>query len=178
MARDNWAEMSDTGNWNVAGDYTRLKIMKLLYYLDEYETIAKFGTSEMVEEFVIDDATKNQARMKAIKRFVRTLLLLIGNTKFALKKEDKPIFDEWKETLKRLEKVLPMLETRITNQVRKTTEIKINEEKFNCVLDILIEIKENINEPLNKADLIFTYRDEFDPDEYKAAVKRKLITTG
>ena len=35
--------ISETGNWNVASDYSRLKIMKPLYNCDIYENIAKFG---------------------------------------------------------------------------------------------------------------------------------------
>ena len=55
---------------------------------------------------------------------------------------------------------------------------KLKEEPFNHILDILIRIKKDINEPLNRADLIFQSKDEFDAAKAKAEIKKGLFNKG
>ena len=44
------AFVSETGNWNVASDYAKYKIMKPLLLADDYEIIATFGYSDLLED--------------------------------------------------------------------------------------------------------------------------------
>ncbi len=177
MPKQDW-ETSESGNWNVAADFTKLKVMKPLYECDIYEEVATFGTTDLWSEMVdFDDNPnmKNTARIKGIRRLLKTLSLLVSNTQFAVKKGDKPKMQKFKEDLENVKKVLPYIESKTFNQRDKTTTVVIDEEIFQKLLDILINIKADINEPLNRADLIFTHRDEFDADKYKQSIKDRFI---
>ena len=88
MPKSEYFDSHETSNWNVAADYVKLKIMKPLYNADEYELIAEFGTSEMIQEYMVSDNIKNIARVKALKRLLKTLQMIINNTIFAIKKAD------------------------------------------------------------------------------------------
>lgn len=172
----NSLDFSETGNWNVAARYTDAKIMKPLYLCDEYERVATFGTSELVEEFMIDEQTRKVARIKAIKRLAMELNLLISNTIFAIKKKtDAELMKKFKDDLQRIIKVLPMVEGKSYDQIYKKNVITINEDKFEYFLKLLTDIKEQLNEPLNNADLIFTYVEDFDPDKFKQTQIQRMI---
>jgi len=173
-------DQSETGNWNVAADYTKFKIMKHLYAIDEFQITAKFGTLEMINEFMVNDNMKNIARLKAIRRFVNALQLVIENTRFAvkIKNKDKEKLEGYYETLQKIEKVLPALESSSFDQRTKRTIVKIDEKKFEKVLEHLIEIKTSLNEPLNNADLIFYHTEEFDPKAAKEEMKKRLTEVG
>jgi len=173
-----YLEVSETGNWNVAKPYTEIKIMKWLYLIDEYETIARYGTSDMIDEFIVDQHSKNLARLKAIDRMTHALIKVIGNTKFALKKDDKKLVSEYKEALEKIESFLPKLEIKIRSVKDKSIVYKVKEKEFKVVLNTLSKIAEDLLEPLNKADLIFTSRDEFDPDELTRKIKEDIIFSG
>lgn len=168
----------ESGNWNVAADFTKLKIMKWLFYADEYEVIATFGTAELGDDFEIDDKMKKILRVKAIERLTNTLLMIINNTIFAVKSGDKEKLEKNREDLKRIKKILPTLQEVIVNQRVKTKDLLIDEERFSTILNMLVEIKTNLNEPLNKADLIFTSIENFDPKKLKEQIKRDLIEQG
>jgi len=176
--KSDFFEPSETGNWNVAADFTKLKIMKLLYEADQYEIIATFGTSDLVEEFMINDHMKSLARMKALRRLLKALQMTINNTKFAVKKQDKDKMKKFLDTLKKIEKVLPALQKKVSNQKIGQVTASIHEENFEKVLNHLIQIKSDINEPLNRADLIFTHMEDFDPKAAKDAIKKGLTEVG
>ncbi len=171
-------EQSETGNWNVASDFSKLKIMKLLYESDEYETIATFGTLDIVDEFMIDNNTKTLSRIRAIKRLVKTLQMVINNTKFAVKKNDKKKMVDFLKDLKKIEEILPFLEESSHNQRLNRTTINIKEEEFLKILNTIINIKSSILEPLNKADLIFSGKEDFDPAKAKELIKKGVMETG
>ena len=171
-------EPSETGNWNVASDFTKLKIMKHLYEADQYEIVATFGTHELVEEFMTDDNMKSLARLKAIKRLIKTLQMIVHNTIFAVKKRDKETMKTFLKDLNKVEEVLPKLQNESFNQKTNRTTVDIEEKSFNKVLNILIKIKSDINEPLNNADLIFTAKDELDIDNLKKQNINKIIEQG
>lgn len=167
-------EQSETGNWNVAGDYTKLKIFKLLYEADQLETIAKFGCLEIEEEFYMREDIQKSSRIKALKRLVFVLKLIIENTKFALKyKEDKESFINFYKDLIDLEEMLPSIEAQKID--KNKTKIEIYEEMFNKIFEKLIEIKKELLEPLNKSDLIFVHKEEFDPIAYQQSVEERFV---
>ena len=160
-------KISDTGNWNVAADYVKFKIMKFLYITDELEIICEFGHSDILDELVFP-IDVNKKKIVAFKRLVKYLSMLINNTQFAIKKsEDVKAWKKHDERLKKIKEITPTLFSIKGNQITKTSVVKIDEEKFEKVLEIVVEIKASMNEPLNNANLIFTPSEEFDAKAYK-----------
>lgn len=169
--------ISDTGNWNVAAEFSRLKVMKPLYLSDVYEDVAKFGFSSFIDELSNFNIPLDQLKIKGLERLLDELVKLIKNCKFAMK---KPGTLESIETLEKhlesVKKLIPGIYNIITKQ--KTRIIKIIPDKYNRVLNLLLEIKSKINEPLNQNHLIFTDKESFDPQAYKKMVKDLAISRG
>lgn len=173
-SRNNFVEpVSDTGNWNVAFDYIKFKVSKLLIELDEYQEISQYGTASIIEEFVVGESDKDIAKIKGIYRFHSTLMMLIENTFFAIKKDnDKEIMKKHYRDLKRIKPLLQ--EVKLRKMINGRMRESIDEEVFNKILDMLIEIKSKINIPLNNSDLIFNSVEDFDPDKMKFDIKKRM----
>lgn len=170
--------ISETGNWNVASDYSRLKIMKPLYLADEYETVAIFGTSSLIEEMQIN-INIDVLKISSFKRLVSTLTLLINNTYFAIKQKDgQKKLEDFKKELKKIELIIPTLYKTKIDSRKKTKEIILIEDRYNKILSRVSEIKSLINEPLNKSHLIFTDKEEFDPKAFKKKIFEDAISRG
>lgn len=169
--------LSEYGTWNVASDYSKLKIMQPLILCDQYETIATFGFTDFTEE-IFSNINIDVLKIRGFKRLIKTLILLIDNSKFVIKGEDKKLLIKYRKELERYYKVIPALHEIISNQKEKTKEIKIIEEKYIPALERVVEIKSLINEPLNKYDLIFTHKEEFDAKKYKEKIKQDAKTKG
>ncbi len=177
--REEGYNISETGNWNVASDYSRLKIMKPLYNCDIYENIAKFGYDSLGEQLENYGIPEESLRLMGLDRLIHELLKLCQNSKFAMKKgKTREDIEGFEQSLKRLLEFTPKISTIKVNQVRRTKDTKINEVVFNLILNKVLEIKSKINEPLNKNDLIFTSKEEFDPIEYKKMVFDRATTQG
>lgn len=178
--------VSETGNWNVAADYSKNKIMKPLALADEYSTIARFGTSNLIEELIdFDVYSVDQLRLRGLEWLIDTLITLIDNSitfvKGSLEKNkekgDKKKLKEYRDKLKKIESILPAL-SRVMKKIKGPPKIVLNIKEFEKVLEIVRKIKSDINEPLNNNDLIFTNREEFDPKAYKESIKRLAIERG
>ena len=170
--------VSETGNWNVASDYSKSKIMKHLYYADEYETIATFGAVDFFEELQIN-FDPDSLRIRAFRRLIKTLIMLIDNSKFAIKKSgDKKKLEDYRKELDRFYKIVPKLCKVKKNNIKKTSELKIIPEIYNPILERTVEIKSLINDPLNASDLLFLNKDEFDPRKFKKELLEKITTQG
>jgi len=169
--------VSDYGNWNVASDYSRLKIMKHLYFADEYETIATFGFTDFEEELNFN-GNADFLRIRGFKRLLKTLSLIISNSKFAVKGTPRIDLENYDKELRQYGKVINLLFKYKLNQRTKIKELVIIKDKYDQALDRVLEIKSLINEPLNKYDLIFTHKDEFDPKKFKEAIKKGLVEIG
>lgn len=170
-------EISEFGNWNVAADYSKLKIMKQLYLADEYEIIATFGFVDFMDELNFQ-LNVDVLKIRGFKRLIKSLLMVISNSRFAIKKGDREKLDKFKEELTRFWKVIHVLFEHKKNQKNKTSELRIKEEVYNKALERVLEIKTEINEPLNKYDLIFTHKEDFDPARAKAMIKEGLTKRG
>lgn len=168
----------DTGNWNIAGYYALNKIGLPSIKLDEYEEVARRGTTDLIEEFTIDEQIRTLARIKALEKMGQTLLMLISNTRFAVKKDKREMLDNYKITIGRILNLIPTIKLRTINQRDKSENFKINEEKFDKLLKLLIDIKEELNEPLNEASLIFTNIEESDIDKMKEDYINQLLKSG
>lgn len=172
--------ISESGNWNVADQYTKSKIMRPLNLCDYYEDIAMFGHETIIDELINYSLPPNDVtRYKALLRLLHELIRLIDNCKFALKvKGTKDKILMYKKQLEDLQKMTPQL---INNRVNQsgTRVIQItNIKQFDKLLSLTCKIKSKINEPLNKNHLIFTDREEFDPKGFKRDLKERMITQG
>ncbi len=183
---DEDSSQSEHGNWNVASDYAKLKIMKHLEDSDKYEIIALFGHYNLLDELMID-IDSDTLKIHGFRRLVISLIMLINNSLFAVKKKkskkgqkktDREVLEYYKEELKKIKKIIPKLYRYKVNQVNKTRLLKLDVEKFQKTLDYVIEVKSKINEPLNKYDLIFAYKEEFDSDKAKEQMKKEMSSKG
>lgn len=171
--------ISDTGNWNVASDFARIKIMIPLAKCDYYEDIARFGYESIIEELMGFQIQNDLIRYTGLKRLINELLKICKNSKFAMKKGNtSKTLKDYEKELDRIKKILPLLIKVITNNVNKTSELIINNVTFDKTLEIVLEIKSSINTPLNQNHLIFTDKEEFDVRAYKKAQKDRMINRG
>lgn len=177
MGKDEGYNISETGNWNSASDFSRLKIMKPLDFCDHYENIARFGYDTLIEELEHFGIPLDNLKLIGFERLISELLKICGNVKFAMKvsgtdKELKKI----KEDLEKIKDLIPMLHKTITKQ--KNKQMFLIKEKYDQALDIVIKIKSDLNMPLNKNHLIFTDKKEFDPKAYKKQIMDDAKTRG
>ena len=174
--REDGYNVSDSGNWNVASDYSRLKIMKPLDFIDHYENIARFGYDTLMEEVANYGVPLDSLKLIGFERMVNEMIKLIGNCRFAMKSgKTKELIDSFDEKLKKIRSLIPMLSNKIKKQ--NGTIIKLNKNYY-IMLDYVSEIKASINEPLNKNHLIFTDKEEFNPKAYKDQIIKDAISRG
>ncbi|MFX1589220.1 MAG: hypothetical protein ACFFC1_13785 [Promethearchaeota archaeon] len=175
--REDGYNISESGNWNVAADYSRLKIMKPLYLCDSYENIARFGHDELIDELANFNIPNDVLRLNGFNRLVYELLRLIDNTKFVLRKKgSKEEAEKLEKELRQVLKIIPTLSRTI--KTRKGSFVKINDENFIPVLKKVSEIKSKLNVPLNQNDLIFTHKEDFDPQAYKKKIMEDAMRRG
>ena len=166
MAGDNLGEINTgTDAWNVADGYTKLKILRQLIMLDRWDTIAQFGTEEIEEDQQYSDNHLRKRRCEAIQRFYSTIKQLLGNVKFALKKGDHEIVEAMIERIKVIDEFMPKLYEMKEDLINHEEIFNINEALFKKILDILQDIKDKLNTPLNNAGLIFRTSEEIDLDK-------------
>jgi len=176
MASYQLGETNETSaNWNVAKHYSELKILKHLLLADEYETIATFGVSNITENFGVTDYYRNLNRILSLNRLAKEIEMIINNSYFAMKKDDKKKTLVLKERLLKVMEFLPNIEKKSFNQLTNITKVEVNESMFNEVLKKLIQIKTELNEPLNDNNLIYGMVDEFDPDKAKENFMNNMI---
>ena len=166
MVKEEGYNISDTGNWNSASDFSRLKIMKPLEFCDHYENIARFGYDTLIEELQNYGVPLDNLKLIGFERLISELLKICGNVKFAMKVvgTDKEL-EKIKDDLEKIRKLIPLLSKTISKQRKQI--MKLDNKKYYRALDIVIKIKSNLNLPLNKNHLIFTDKKEFDPKAHK-----------
>jgi len=169
---------SSKGNWSASWVYSDKKIMRYLEVIDDYQTIAKFGGLTLQEQMQFSDDMKAKLRINAIERLVYHLKMIIGNTIFAVRGNDKELLMQFKNNLEYLESIIPKAVIKSWDSKRNTDVIRINEELFTKIFNHLIVIKDEINEPLKRNDLIFIDVQEFNPDEVKNKILNELTETG
>lgn len=169
--------ISELGNWNVAADYSKLKIMKPLDFCDHYENIARFGYDTLIEQLENFNVPLDTLKLIGFERLINELIKLCGNSKFAMKVGNtKTELNNLEKELKRMRKLIPLIYKTITKNRRKM--VIIHEKIYYQCLDYIIEIKSKLNEPLNKNHLIFTDKKEFDPKKYKDKIIEDATTRG
>ncbi|GAI82623.1 unnamed protein product, partial [marine sediment metagenome] len=140
-----------TEAWNVADGYTKIKILRLLIKLDQYETIAKFGTEELDEEMILNKNQLAQRRVNGLDRMIFILDQLIGNVKFALKVGSKDIIIGFEERIINVKEVSSGVFRSSENMINHEVDISINNKLFNLCFEILKSIKDDLNFPINQA---------------------------
>lgn len=176
--REEGYNVSELGNWNVANEYSKKKIMKPLDLCDLYENIAKFGYDSIGEQLMQFGVPTDDLRLMGFNRLVDELLKLISNAKFAMKvKGTLGEIEKLEEYLEKIKMTIPTLSMKI-NKRGKIQITKIHEEKFNKVLALVLKIKSTINDPLNKNHLIFTDKPKFDPQKHKQQLIESATTKG
>ena len=173
------AIVSESGNWNVASDFAKIKIMTPLAKCEYYEDIATFGYNSIIEELMNYSIPNDLVRFTGLKRLIRELIKVCKNSKFAMKKGNTKVkLKEYHDQLKKIKTILPLLVYIKKDHVKKTRELMLIDDKFNEVLEVVLEIKSSINTPLNQNHLIFTDKEEFDAHAYKNAMKERMVHRG
>lgn len=173
------AIVSESGNWNVASDFARVKIMIPQAKCEYYEDIATFGYDSIVEELMGYSIPNDLIRYTGLNRLINELIKLCKNSKFAMKKgKTKEELEGYEKQLKKIKNTLHFSISIKKNNIKKTQNLIIKEEIFGRILEIVLEIKSSINTPLNKNHLIFTDKEEFDPAAFKELAKKRMIEHG
>lgn len=171
--------ISETGNWNVASDFAKAKIMTPQNKCEYYEDIATFGYDSIIEELMGYAIPNDLVRFIGLKRLVKELIKLCKNSRFAMKKTGtKKELQDYENKLEKIRNVLPLLVVIKKNNIDRTRELTLINNKFDKTLEIVLEIKSSINMPLNRNHLIFTDREEFDPHAFKKKVKERMVNRG
>jgi len=161
-----------TEAWNIADGYTKIKILRLLIELDVHETIAMFGRKDIEDDF--PDYNVALKRKEGLTRMIFSLKQLIGNCRFSIDKKDQFALDNFVERINNVENVLSGVLFTYVNDVTKEVEYIINEKHFKVCFDILKDIKDELNVPINKAGLIFRKSEDVDLD----AIMKTIIEGG
>ena len=173
------AIISESGNWNVASDFAKVKIMNPQSKCEYYEDIATFGYDTIIEELMNFSIPNDLVKFTGLKRLVKELIKLCKNSKFAMKKDGtKEDLIAYEKELEKIKKILPNIAEVKRNHGTKTQELRIIPDRFDKVLEIVLDIKSAINFPLNRNHLIFTDKEEFDPQAYKKSMKERMTERG
>lgn len=166
LTGDNQEGMVSLGTdaWNSAEGYSKIKILRLLVLLDKYEDIALYGTSD-IDDFINDPSGISQRREEGLRRFLTTMRQLLGNCKFAIKKENRSKIDKFMKDIQFVEDRLSGISSYESNFVTGEVNYKINEEYFSKCYNILRVIKDELNIPINASGLIFRENEEIDLDK-------------
>ncbi|HEC66511.1 MAG TPA: hypothetical protein ENI23_14585 [bacterium] len=171
---------SETGNWNVADAFCKNKIMAPMIKCEAYEDIALYGYEDFGEELMNFGVPAEELRIRALRRLINELVKLTKNARFAMKsKSTKSKLIELQKKLYEIrDKAYPLTFYKQTDQGEGVVNLKIKPALFNYVLELVSEIKAEINIPLNKNHLIFVDREEFDPVAFKNRIKDRIINQG
>lgn len=169
---------SEVENWNIAQPYSYNKIAQWMIEADRYEILASFGAEDVFQEFQMTPSQRNELKIQSLKWFAKCLELVVENAHFAIWEAKQEGFKQYLTKIKLVKKTIPIVEIRKFDQKNKVTNIFIDEEKFETLLESLIDIKVAINGPLHVARLIYPTQELLSPEELKAELTDELINTG
>jgi hypothetical protein len=153
-----------TQAWNIADGYTKIKILRIIIQLDIDEEIAMFGRKDDIE--MIDPQSIPERRVEAFNKYIFHLKQLMGNCEFAIRDPiNKTIFVNIKRRIENVEAVANGIADYMINDVTKENELRINYDHFQKCFNSLMDIKNEINFPINREGLIFKQSDELDLDD-------------
>jgi len=154
-----------TDTWNVADGYTKLKILRQLIMLDRWETIAQFGTEEIDEDNIYNNNQIKKRRVEGLERLHSTIKQLLSNVLFSMKKDDVTKIKDLIGRVDNAGEFIPKMFDEKEDVINHEITFDINEELFKKILEILSDVKEKLNTPLNNAGLIFRPSEEVDLDK-------------
>jgi len=167
----------DRGNWNTAGIYGLESVYENVKEILTSFILAKFGTSNLIEEFLVDENTKIKARIISFERILGSMEILYTATHMLVYREN------YKEKYKLLNEQIEKLGSeKIINKMRTIkvidgiTKIKINDFIFNKTLKYVETIFREYLEILNRHNLIMLSIDEFNVDEWKKSLIEQMTT--
>jgi len=154
-----------TDTWNVADGYTKLKILRQLIMLDRWETTAQFGTEEIDEDNIYNNNQIKKRRVEGLERLHSTIKQLLSNVLFSMKKDDVTKIKDLIGRVDNAGEFIPKMFDEKEDVINHEITFEINEELFKKILEILSDVKEKLNTPLNNAGLIFRPSEEVDLDK-------------
>ena len=175
FGKDNLSE-AESGNWNTAENYSKIKIMNLLAISDEYEELAEFGSLSLQDEIFNKNLTE-EIKIRAFRRLINHLIRVCSNSYFALKEPERYKLRAITTELKGMREEIPEFMSVIKDSVNNRQIIKIND-LYNIKLERISEIKRDINIYLNEGDLIFIHKDKFDAKDFKKKIFQDAIERG
>ena len=171
----------ESGNWNVAEPFAIQMIMNPLRQFSEYSTMAKFGTIDMSEEFMVTEEIKVQARVKALHRMTDCLRNICSN-EFAINKaKDKGELTVYRKVLdENIPKLISLCSGTQSHRVNGNfkTVLCIDENAFDIVFRVLWNVRNNITPILNRSGLIFAPQDFKSIEDYKRELEDRIINRG
>lgn len=170
--REEGVGISETGTWNQADKFSYEMIMKLINHCGVYLRIARTGFAGINEKKEWDGTPIDFLKIEGFEWLVDTLIDLTDNSYFVMKKKGtEKALEKLHEKLKKIKKITPLLFKTITNQRNHTNTLKIIPKKYEPILEMVQKIRREINTPLNKNNLIFIDKEEFDPLTFKKGYK-------
>ena len=168
---------TETGNWNQADNWSYELIYQKFKDAEDYLTMAKFGCSTITEQFMFDEKVKIKTRIEALKWAKHKLEMGIRGALFGVRKPtDKDKVKEYLNTLIELEKYMLLIEEKHPDGDRQ--KIIVNEEMFELVYNCLMRVFTEVTDPLNKNDLIFQYKEQFDADLMQQQIEDQIVNLG
>lgn len=174
------AMVSETGNWNVADVFAKKKIMLPMEKSDAYEDIATYGFDSFLAELMQTNIQVDELKVRGLIRLVNELIKLTKNTMFAMRKGNtKKDLKKLQEQLYEIKRdILPNTYKTMIDQGNNTTSLVLQKKLFEMTLEKVSDIKSRINEPLNRNHLIFTDKEEFDPEAFKTKIRERIVNKG
>lgn len=152
--------------WHISKGFSYTMVLVALNEIRSYETVAMYGVENMEDAYSFTPEQLTQHRVQALSRLASTLKQLMQNTEFAITKHK----EEFKNLYLRLFNLCNKLGTTYTeihDSRNNKTRIKIDEQKFQAMLERLSNIKASVYYPLNANNLIYRVNDEFDLNTLK-----------
>jgi hypothetical protein len=170
-----------TGNWNSAREYSEELIIKLLLNAKDHLRLARSGALNVTEEIqnLVYKVNIDDLKLIGFKSLVNDLMDVIDNSLFAIKGEtDQKLVKKYFDRLDRIYKLIPKLSTTSEDQVKGIVKVKIVNERYEKLLRIVSHIKRKLLYPMNRSDLIFTSKKEFNPKDFKDKMKKRMTEHG
>ena len=174
------AMISESGNWNVAAKFSEKKIMEAMNKCEYFKDVAEFGFQSLTEQLINYNISSDLIKKVAMERWISELIKITKNAEFAMKQQtSKKDLGRCNKKLKIVrDSILPTLYKLNRSDVNKTKQILLDGPRYKIVFESILDIEAEINVPLNKNDLIFTHKDDFDPAAFKARIKDRIVNRG
>ena len=177
--REEGVGISETGTWNQADVFSYDMIMELIKNSGIYLKIARTGFASLNEKKNWEETPIDVLKIEGFEWLIDTLIDLLRNTRFVMKKKDSlKDSEKYEKQLIKIKSIIPILSKITTNQRDHTKTLKIIYEKYNPILEMVSKIRSEINTPLNKNNLIFIDKEMIDPKVYEKKIMYDLIHRG